>query len=400
MKQAIKKKEVNQTSAADIKSLMGMTAQSSKDLSKSAADKPLDFIPMPKAFENALKLPGFPMGYMSIITGWSNTGKSTLKNCLIASCINNGIMPVIYETENNFDWQYAIDCGVKASPVYDTVEVEKVDPETGEVTIELEERIVDYTGDFIYLDTTLLADLYGNNDYATGKQTKTKRKVAVIEDIAYSINSLLDMQDEGKITRPLCFIWDSVGSLPSLKSHSSKVGNNMFDANILSTAFSTILDNRIPSSRRISEPYTNTFVCVNKIWNDSMNSMGGVPSIELKGGKSFYYRSRLIIHLGGVAKAATKKLSATAKGQAYNYGITSKVKVMKNQLPTPWNITYEGEISCVHCGLWCPDEIEGYKKTYMKDLLAMIEKTSKGTVNDIKESDIIFTEEEENEFTL
>lgn len=309
-------------------------------------------------------------------------------------------MPVIYETENNFDWQYAIDCGVKASPVYDTVEVEKVDPETGEVTIELEERIVDYTGDFIYLDTTLLADLYGNNDYATGKQTKTKRKVAVIEDIAYSINSLLDMQDEGKITRPLCFIWDSVGSLPSLKSHSSKVGNNMFDANILSTAFSTILNNRIPSSRRISEPYTNTFVCVNKIWNDSMNSMGGVPSIELKGGKSFYYSSRLIIHLGGVAKAATKKLSATAKGQAYNYGITSKVKVMKNQLPTPWNITYEGEISCVHCGLWCPDEIEGYKKTHMKDLLAMIEKSSKGAVSNIKESDIVFTEEEENEFTL
>ena len=184
MKQAIKKKEVNKTSADDIKSLMGMTAQNSKDLSKSAADKPLDFIPMPKAFENALKLPGFPMGYMSIITGWSNTGKSTLKNCLIASCINNGIMPVIYETENNFDWQYAIDCGVKATPIYDSVEVEKVDPETGEVSIVVEEQIVDYKGDFIYLDTTLLADLYGNNDYSSGKQTKTKRKVAVIEDIA------------------------------------------------------------------------------------------------------------------------------------------------------------------------------------------------------------------------
>lgn len=400
MKQAIKKKEVNKTSAADIKSLMGMTVQNSKDLSKSAADKPLDFIPMPKAFENALKLPGFPMGYMSIITGWSNTGKSTLKNCLIASCINNGIMPVIYETENNFDWQYAMDCGVKATPVYDMVEVEKVNPETGEVTIEVEEQIVDYTGDFIYLDTTLLADLYGNNDYASGKQTKTKRKVAVIEDIAYSINSLLDMQDEGKITRPLCFIWDSVGSVPSYKSFTSKSGNNMFDAGALSVAFNTILNSRIPSSRRISEPYTNTFVCVNKIWNDSMNSMGGVPSIELKGGKSFYYSSRLIIHLGGVAKAATKKLTATAKGQTYSYGTTSKIKVTKNQLPTPWNITYEGEISCVHCGLWCPEEIDDYKKGYMKDLLAQIEKSSKGTVSGIKESDIIFTEEDENEFTL
>ena len=400
MKQAIKKKDVTITSATDIKSFMGMTATSKTDYSKSAADKPLDFIPMPKAFENALKLPGFPMGYMSIITGWSNTGKSTLKNCLIASCINNGILPVIYETENNFDWQYAIDCGVKATPVMGDVEVEKIDPETGEVTYEVEQQIVDYSGDFIYLDTTLLADLYGNNDYGAGKQTKSKRKVAVIEDIAYSINSLLDMQDEGKIKRPMCFIWDSVGSLPSLRSYTSKVGNNMFDANILSSAFNTILNSRIPASRRLSEPYTNTFVCVNKIWNDSMNSMGGVPSIELKGGKSFYYSARCIIHLGGVAKAATKKLSATAKGQSYSYGITSKIKTTKNQLPTPWNITYEGEISCVHCGLWCPDEIDAYKKQHMKGLLSMIEQASKGTLSDVKESDIVFTEEDENEFTL
>ena len=400
MKQAIKKKEVNQTSAADIMSLIGMTPKSAKDYTMSSADKPLEFIPMPKAFENAIKLPGFPMGYMSIITGWSNTGKSTLKNALIASCINNGIMPVIYETENNFDFKYAINCGMKATPVYDTCEVEKVDPETGEVTIELEEQIVNYSGEFIYMDTSILCELYGDNDYAAGKKTKTKRKTAVIEDIAYSINELLDLQSEGKITKPLCFIWDSVGSLPSHRSLTSKVGNPMFDAGALSSAFNTILNNRIPSSRRISEQYTNTFVCVNKIWNDSMNSMGGVPSIELKGGKSFYYSSRLIIHMGGVAKAATKKLTATAKGQTYSYGTTSKIKVTKNQLPTPWNITYEGEVSCVHCGLWCPDEIDLYKKTYAKDLLAQIENASDGKLQGLKEGDMTFAEEEENEFTL
>jgi uncharacterized Zn finger protein len=131
-----------------------------------------------------------------------------------------------------------------------------------------------------------------------------------------------------------------------------------------------------------------------------MNSMGGIPSIELKGGKSFFYSSRLILHLGGVAKAATKKLSATAKGETYNYGITSKVKVTKNQLPTPWNITYEGEIACVHCGLWCPEDIDTYKKQHMKDLLNMIERSSQGTVSGIKEDEIVFVEEDENEFTL
>lgn len=399
MKQAVKKKESLRPNIASIKANLGLVKKNASDYSKSCADKPMEFIVMPKAFENALKLPGFPMGYMSIITGWSNTGKSTMKNCLIASCINNGILPVIYETENNFDFNYAIDCGMKATPVYGDVEVEKIDEETGEIYIETENRIVDYEGNFIYFDSTLLAQQYGNNDYSTGKQTKTKRKVAVIEDIAYSMNEILDMQDEGKIQQPICFIWDSVGSLPSYKSYTSKTGNNMFDAGALSVAFNTLLNNRIPSSRRVDNPYSNTFVCVNKIWNDAMNAMGGAASIELKGGKSFYYSARLIVHLGGVAKAATKKLNAVAKGETYNYGTVSKVKVTKNQLPTPYNVTYEGEICCVHNGLCCPEDIDDYKKTYMKDLLdRLLAKSESARTKDIKTTDFEFIEEEDNEF--
>ena len=395
MKQAVKKKEIaKKPSILDIKNQIGMVGKTPEDLSKSSADKPMEFIAMPEAFQNALKLPGFPMGYMSIITGWSNTGKSTLKNCLIASCINNGIIPVIYETENNFDWTYAIDCGVKATPIYGEVEVEKVDEETGEIFIETENRIVDYSGDFLYFDSSLLAEQYGMNDYSTGKQIKTKRKVAVIEDIAFSINELLDLQDEGKIQQPLCFIWDSVGSLPSFKSYASKTGNNMFDAGALSVAFNTILNNRIPSSRRINNPYSNTFVCVNKIWNDSMNSVGQAASIELKGGRSFYYSSRIIVHLGGLQKASTKKLTATAKGQTYNYGIVSKIRVTKNQLPQPFNVTYEGEIACVHNGLCEVEKLDNYKKEHTKDLIERLEAVSKGTVSNIQLDEVSFVEEE------
>lgn len=397
MKQAVKKKEgISKPTIDDIMSSLGMTPQNEEDLSKTNADKPLDFIPMPKAFENAIKLPGFPMGYMSIICGWSNTGKSTLKNCLIASCINNGILPVIYETENNFDFTYAIDCGVKATPIYGDVDVEYVDEETGEITVTTEKRIISYRGNFIYFDSKILADKYGNNDYSTGKQVKTKRKVAVLEDIAYSINEILDLQDEGKIQQPICFIWDSVGSIPSYKSYTSKAGNAMFDAAGLSNAFNTILNNRIPSSRKVSEAYANTFVCVNKIWNDGMNSMGGLPSIELKGGRMFTYASRLIIHLGGVSKASVKKLTATAKGQTYNYGIISKIKVTKNQLPAPYSVTYEGEISCVHNGLCCPEEIDAYKKEHIKDLIDRLYQISDKDV-EISASEVVFDEKEEED---
>ena len=134
----------------------------------------------------------------------------------------------------------------------------------------------------------------------------------------------------------------------------------------LSVAFNTILNNRIPGSRRVSNPYTNTFVCVNKIWNDSMNAVGGAASIELKGGKSFYYSARLIIHLGGLVKAATKKLSATAKGQTYNYGIISKIRVTKNQLPSPYNLTYEGELHVCIMVYVVLEDLDDYKKHMLK----------------------------------
>ena len=36
---------------------------------------------------------------------------------------------------------------------------------------------------FIYFNNSLLAERYGKNDYATGKEVAKQRKIAVIEDI-------------------------------------------------------------------------------------------------------------------------------------------------------------------------------------------------------------------------
>lgn len=390
MKQAIKKGVTLKKSVGidAIRSKIGLKETTADDLTYSNADKPISFYTMPDAFDDALKIPGFPKGYMSIITGWSNTGKSTMINCAIASAMNEGALPVIYDTENNFDFEYAIDCGMKATPIYD--DVEYYDEETGEVIVK--NQIIRYDGDFIYFNSKMLADTYGTHDYSNGKECK-KRDCAVIEDIAYSMNSILDMQKDGDIDRDILFIWDSVGSVQSLRSVTSKTGNNMFDAGALSTAFNGVINERIPCSRKMGSPYTNTFVVINKIWDDSMTS-SGLPSFALKGGKSFYFAARLIIHLGGVSKASVKKLSATAKGQTYNYGIISKIKVNKNQLPTPYNLTYEGEVACVHNGLCVVDRIDEYKKKYLKDILKKIEDISNGKVQGVSDTDISFTEAE------
>lgn len=374
MAQPLKKKEIKKFDIGAFKK---------KISSAPVADKPMEWIIMPKAFQDALHIPGIPAGYMSGVRGWSDTGKSTIKNCLIAAAQKQGILPIIFETEGNFDFKYAIDCGMEATPV------EGVDEETGEM------KIVDYEGNFILFNNAAICDYCGDMDYSTGTKKSTKRTVAVIEDIAYIINDLIDKQEAGELPMPLLFVWDSVGSIGSWKSYTSKAGNNMFDAGALSVAFNNIINARIPGSRSQNSQYTNTFFVVNKIWLDSMNSVGGAASIENKGGKSFFYAMRLLLHVGGVAKAGTKRLKATYKGNDYQYGVVSKISIAKNQLPTPFNVTYAGTICCVHNGLCGEKELDNYKKTYIPEIMArMAEALGNEEIKAADTTNVSFEEED------
>ena len=400
MKAPIKKKDYQAKPSIDsIREKLGM--KFSKDhMVVSSANKPQSFIPMPEAFVEATKILGVPEGVSTIVHGFSNTGKSLLKNCLIASAQRMGLLPVIYETENNFSFPFAIACGMQATPVYGDVDVEEIDPETGDVIIKTENRIVNYEGNFLYFDSDILADRYGDMDYSQGKRVSKKRKSPVIEDIAYSMNEILDMQEDGDIQQGILFIWDSVGSISSWKSYSSKSNNAMWDAGALSQAFNTLLNNRIPSSKKVSSPYTNTFVAVNKVWLDSMSSPVGPPSIQMKGGNSFLYSSRLTILLGGKLKAGTRSLTATYKGETYTYGLITKISVIKNQLDAPNNITYSGTFCCVPDGMISESKLDEYKKTHCKEILLQLEKQIKdkgGDAAGISEESITFSEEESDE---
>ena len=342
------------------------------------ADKELEWIIMPKAFQEATKLPGFPMGRTSVVRGWTNTGKSTLKNLAIASAMKQGILPVIFETEGNFDFQYAKDCGMAIEPVMG------VDPETGE------EGIADWEGEYILFTNSKMCEFCGDMDYSKGEKVKTKRDVAVIEDIGYIINTFLDEQHNGNIPMPILFIWDSIGSIQSWKSYTSKTGNNMWDANAINTTFKPIFA-RIAGSKEVGAPYTNTMIAVNKIWKDTQNSMGGATAVANSGGEAFKYGARLGIHVGGVATQGTKKLKATVKGIEREYGTVTKISVYKNQLPVPFNITYSGTMCCVHNGVITEDDLNDYKKNEFPKLLEM-PWGSEGGIGNVSADDITFTE--------
>ena len=373
MAQPLKKKTVKAFDIKDFKKNLKLPT---------TADKPMEWFTMPKGYVDALSLPGIPKGYFTGCCGWNSTGKSTLKNCLIASAQRQGVLPVLFETESNFDFQYAINCGMEASPIIE------VDEETGE------EKIVDYDGNFILFNNEAICEYCGDMDYSTMTRKSTKRKVAVVEDIAYIINDLLDKQEAGELPVELLFIWDSVGSVGSWKSYTSKAGNNMFDANSISVAFNTIVNTRIPSSRSQNYPYTNSFFIVNKIWDSSMATMGK-PSVKLKGGVSFEYALRLLIFCGKIVTSGVKKLQATLKGEKYVFGTEAPISIKKNHLPTPYNVTYEGEIICTSHGIIAESEIDEYKKKVLPEILAQLKSNdTSGKLKNATVDEIEFSEEE------
>ena len=152
-KQPLKKKEVKSFNIKDFKKdFLG------EKVSKTA-DKELEWLIMPSAFQEAVKLPGIPMGRTTMVRGWSDTGKSTLKNLAIAAAMRQGVLPVIFETEGNFDFQYAKDCGMDIEPIYGEIE----DEETGEVR----EGIVDWEGNYVLFTPTKMCDFCGKMDYST-----------------------------------------------------------------------------------------------------------------------------------------------------------------------------------------------------------------------------------------
>ena len=399
-KQAIKKgagivKKAGISAFKEKKGMVYTPSENNEVTIVSNADKPMEWLTMPEAFQDATKLPGIPIGYVTSVIGHSNTGKTTLLNHAMVSAQRQGYIPVYFDTENAFSFEYAVKMGLDATPVYGDVQVEDIDPETGEVSYHIENRIVNWEGNFLYYNTTKLAEQYGTFDYSTGKDTTKNRGEAVLEDIARCMQELIIAQREGEIDQGLVFIWDSVGSIGCYKEYKSLSANNMWAAGALSVAFMKVVNDLIPSSRKVSSKYTNTFIYINKVWMDNTTS----PTQAImrpKGGNAFKYATRLEILMGGQLTAGVKRLTATAKGLNYSYGTETKIKVLKNHLNAPHNVCYEGPLVATDTGFISVDSLEDYKKTHVSVILKELQNRASDGIK-VKESDIEFQETEDDD---
>lgn len=311
----------------------------SENLNSEPKDKELSWIPLSKAWFDALKLPGFPRGFVSLVRGYSNTGKSTAFYEAIAGAQKIGDFAIVIETEGNWNAEHAKMVGVKFKEV--------VDKETGEIT--------EKPDNFMLVRSKDLYNMYKNYNHQESKMmTKPTRGEPVIEDVSLFISEMIQKQEDGIIPMNLVFLWDSIGTLNCYKSACSNSSNNMWNAGAMG-AFQAIVNFKIPSSRSIDSEYTNTMICVQKIWLDSMNG----TVVKHKGGEFMFFNSRIIVHLGGILTHGTKKLTAKALNQDFQFGTEAKIRCEKNHVT---GIERNGTIASTPHGYVNPDELDEYKK--------------------------------------
>lgn len=261
----------------------------------SSGFKEQSWIPLSEVHRKELSIPGIPEGHITLLRGHSDTGKTTALLETIINAQKKGILPVIIVTEMKWSWEHAIEMGLEVE--------EEVDKETGE--------ILGYKGFFLYVD---------------------REKLGTIEDVAYYINYLLDKQKEGELPHDMLFAWDSIGSVQCQMSVEKKKNNNEWNAGAMSVQFQGNINQRILMSRKKTSPYTNTLVCINKVWVQKPGLPMEQPKMRNKGGNAMYYDASLVITYGKVTNAGVSKIHATRKGKKVEFAKRTRVQVEKNHV--------------------------------------------------------------------
>ena len=320
------KKSLTEAVGEELKSKFSLDKFKEKKMIKSNVKfKDQKWIPFSKALQEALSIPGIPMGHITMVRGKSNTGKSTTAIESIVSAQKMKVLPVIIITEMKHDWNHFRTMGF---------EMDEIKDEEG--------NIVDYDGFFIYRDRSTLNS---------------------IEDIAAFIIDLLDEQKKGNLPYDLFFMWDSVGSIPCQMSIDQGKNNPMWNAGSIATQFGNFVNQQIVLSRKEEKPYTNTFLVVNKTGVSPAENFMSKPKMTNKGGDTFFYDASLVLTYGNITNSGTSKIKATKNKKEVEFALRTKVACDKNHVN---GITTKGTIiSTVHGFIEdSPNSITKYKKNH------------------------------------
>jgi hypothetical protein len=299
-----------------------------KNLGQSSSNfKPQAWINFTEPVKEMLEMQGIPKGHITLVRGHSNTGKTTLLIEAAIEAQKTGVLPVIIITEMKHSWEHWSAMGFELG--------EEID----------ENGNKDYKGFFIYAD---------------------RESLQCIEDVAAFMADLLDEQKKGNLPYDLLFLWDSIGSIPCKMSIEKNTNSPMWNAGAMSQQFANFINQRLIMSRKESQSYTNTMLCVNKVWVEPALMPMAQPKLRNKGGDSMFFDASFIITFGNVTSPGTQKVKATKNGKEIEFALKTKVSCDKNHVT---GVTAKGTIVSTAHGFIknSPNEINKYKKEHSKD---------------------------------
>jgi hypothetical protein len=314
---AKKTKSLSEAVSSEIRSNFNLDGfKTKKGLTSRAKFKDQQWIPLSDAYQEVTSVPGIPMGHIVLLRGHSDTGKTTALLEAAVSAQKRGILPVFIITEMKWNWEHATQMGLEVNEV--------VDKETGE--------IIDYNGNFIYVD---------------------RETIHTVEDVAGFILDLLDEQKKGNLPYDLLFLWDSIGSVPCEMSIKSNKNNNEWNAGAMSTQFGNNVNQRITLSRKESSAHTNTLVCINKVWTAKAESPMGQPKLMNKGGFAMWFDSTFVVTFGNISNAGTSKIKAIKDAKQVEFAKRVNIQIDKNHIN---GITTRGKIIMTPHGFIVDDD--------------------------------------------
>jgi len=327
---AKKKKSLSEAVSSELKSGFNLDSfKTKKGLTSSVKFKDQEWIPLSPAFTDVLSIPGIPLGHIVLLRGHSDTGKTTALLETAVASQKRKILPVFIITEMKWSWEHAKMMGLKVEEV--------VDEDTGE--------IVDYKGNFLYVD---------------------RETIHSIEDVSSFILDMIDEQKKGNLPYDLMFLWDSIGSVPCEMSIKSNKNNNEWNAGAMSTQFGNSVNQRITLSRKESSQYTNSLVCTNKVWAAKAAVPMGQPKMMNKGGFAMWFDATFVVTFGNIADSGTSKIKAIKDGKQVEFAKRTNVQIDKNHIN---GVQTRGKIVTTPHGFIndSDKDLKNYKNTHTKE---------------------------------
>jgi len=242
--------------------------------------KPLQYVNMPKVFQDATGLPGIALGHSSMIFGLSDSGKTDILLKVAKEAVAQDIVPFLVITENKMD---------KAR-----------------------------------------LDAYG---LIHGDNCIIEEQIKTLEDVYDYISMKVEDIKTGRLKQNCIILWDSwAGTHAKDTVEIDKDGRILKKHSVMKNAqvggqYNSIVMERITSTREMTSDYSLGLLMLNQAYVGPAEMPGLPPPIIANGGNKIWYPLSLSILI-----KEGKRIKVTKKDRNYKIGLVSKLRVEKNHI--------------------------------------------------------------------